>query len=851
MGTSSHISRRLRSEFVDPQLYVGGQGKIAGLLAELTEQKQIAKQAQALNESLNERLDHKEHELDSAYQQLKAMMVESGTLQDALDRGLRARFKLHSSTACLPSPSQTFLCAAVDRVMASREGPIRLSANQTLGQMWKHMNFAVINKERNRHLEEYAAVVKAKADQKRQLEAEKCMLKKELSELEQEHAVALEIIGGLQLGNAAVKLCGEEQATVKSSLETATGPRPWLDPQDTVGGKDSGSAWTFEDWLEPLELHRLLAPSFELMLKDKSSPKGLQNADGRRAFLAALGQQGNPDTIRAMLRAAPLLDALTTKIWDAVRAFSEQCISLAEGKARAREIAANAKKVDENAEPDMNDPETFTASPALRKLTYGPPHLFHSTLRDSVGSPSIDGLAAMCREHTVQADSDVEFLAPNYEIRTTSKLEWYIVADPDKAKEELGLDDWVAGGGHTPVDLGFRHVNSPNGEHFAPKIAEVNHKLSKIGDKEKLKLEHFCALRMYTGPIYIKYNFILRGAWSFYSNAFIDNYIKTSCRGNKYPTTMLYMCLGIQKLSRITKAQKVYRAPGGILPKAFFKLEADGFRGGIELGLMSTTTNREEAMKYAAYSGAPVLFEVQQGMVARGADISWLSQFPAEAEVLFGPLTVCEVYRVRAEGAFQIIELRPSTSGAAKASEMELLADEKICGMLQMLRKDPSLLDSMEQAIISKGVQPDQLAASEPTIQRSREYRTSMAVMSQAATELAEAYAKEADRAELLADSNPDGSDLTPRAIADHATSRSRRFAGEVMRYMGLESDAVKDVQGVERLFQYSSPERRERKEKTKARWGKIQKEADDTRVSLSAISVMRKKRTDVRTGFP
>ena len=47
---------------------------------------------------------------------------------------------------------------------------------------------------------------------------------------------------------------------------------------------------------------------------------------------------------------------------------------------------------------------------------------------------------------------------------------------------------------------------------------------------------------------------------------------------------------------------------------------------------MSTTTDKHEAMKYAMYSGAPVIFEVQQGMVAKGADISWLSQFPSEAE---------------------------------------------------------------------------------------------------------------------------------------------------------------------------------------------------------------------------
>ena len=57
------------------------------------------------------------------------------------------------------------------------------------------------------------------------------------------------------------------------------------------------------------------------------------------------------------------------------------------------------------------------------------------------------------------------------------------------------------GGGHTPVELGFRHVNGPMSEFFQDRIKVVNDKLRKAGDSEELSLEHFCALRMYTGPI--------------------------------------------------------------------------------------------------------------------------------------------------------------------------------------------------------------------------------------------------------------------------------------------------------------------------------------------------------------
>ena len=53
---------------------------------------------------------------------------------------------------------------------------------------------------------------------------------------------------------------------------------------------------------------------------------------------------------------------------------------------------------------------------------------------------------------------------------------------------------------------------------------------------------------------------------------------------------------------------------------------------------MSTTTNRDVAVGYAGgldASGAgstPMIFEFGQGMVNRGAELEWLSQYPGENE---------------------------------------------------------------------------------------------------------------------------------------------------------------------------------------------------------------------------
>ena len=50
--------------------------------------------------------------------------------------------------------------------------------------------------------------------------------------------------------------------------------------------------------------------------------------------------------------------------------------------------------------------------------------------------------------------------------------------------------------------------------------------------------------------------------------------------------------------------------------------------GGVEFAFMSTTTKREVALDYASRGKAGVIFEIMQGMVDRGADLSWLSQYP-------------------------------------------------------------------------------------------------------------------------------------------------------------------------------------------------------------------------------
>ena len=85
----------------------------------------------------------------------------------------------------------------------------------------------------------------------------------------------------------------------------------------------------------------------------------------------------------------------------------------------------------------------------------------------------------------------------------------------------------------------------------------------------------------------------------------------------------------IVKSSKLTLAAKVYRGvAGGKLPDAFWTPNEQNVRGGIEGAFLSTTLDQKVAFDYAGNNpGKPgIIFEVQMGMIDRGAELKWLSQ---------------------------------------------------------------------------------------------------------------------------------------------------------------------------------------------------------------------------------
>ncbi|KAK3273740.1 hypothetical protein CYMTET_18034 [Cymbomonas tetramitiformis] len=268
----------------------------------------------------------------------------------------------------------------------------------------------------------------------------------------------------------------------------------------------------------------------------------------------------------------------------------------------------------------------FTLSESNFTYSYSDLATFFGGLVKVLGTPSVVPSLEenMRREHVACADSVTEFTTGNYGITTTPKLEWEFVVTPQPA--------W-----QYPCET----VHARHPRQMAPldsflKVMEtINTQLEAAGHATLLR-EEVIALRLYTGPMFAKYNPLLRQVLS-----------GAEYTGNRYVNTIIAINSGILKLSKIQKAVKVFRGlSGGLLPDEFWHPNAHGVKGGVEMAFMSTTTSEEVALQYADSSDerkAAFVFEVQMGMVDRGADISPFSQYPHEKEIVFAPLTGMEV----------------------------------------------------------------------------------------------------------------------------------------------------------------------------------------------------------------
>jgi hypothetical protein len=112
------------------------------------------------------------------------------------------------------------------------------------------------------------------------------------------------------------------------------------------------------------------------------------------------------------------------------------------------------------------------------------------------------------------------------------------------------------------------------------------------------------------------------------------------------PVNVLFNGIGTEQAQALANVLKEHTTPRSLcgnsaharLSDQFFDKNIFNVAGGIELAFMSTTTDKNVAMSYMR-GKTGTIFEIQMGMIDKGADLSQLSQYPGESEILFTPLT--------------------------------------------------------------------------------------------------------------------------------------------------------------------------------------------------------------------
>jgi hypothetical protein len=119
-----------------------------------------------------------------------------------------------------------------------------------------------------------------------------------------------------------------------------------------------------------------------------------------------------------------------------------------------------------------------------------------------------------------------------------------------------------------------------------------------------------------------------------------------------FSSTVGYLVNGLRKLVRVNDeaSETVYRGVRGELPEAFWLKDAFGMVTATDFAFMSTSVDDNVCVGFMSKVDKNVLWEIRcseetsEGFHC-GADVSLLSQFPKEKEMLFPPLTMLKVLR--------------------------------------------------------------------------------------------------------------------------------------------------------------------------------------------------------------
>ena len=309
------------------------------------------------------------------------------------------------------------------------------------------------------------------------------------------------------------------------------------------------------------------------------------------------------------------------------------------------------KEAGHGAEATEAASETLPMPSAEERLHMSP----YATLRDMdeglmglLGPPSASTSPAMLEEHTGRPDARLQFTDPNYLITTTSAKEYYFVTAPTatKAIEERGGPgtEWPAEDKfHSETARARFPWRLATKEDVIAAREGVDYKLRTLGETP-INDEEIFAARLFTGPMALKYNAVLRGLPRTSPRPYA-RFVEL-CMGNCYEATLHCLNNAIVKLSRLSTACKLYRAlPTCRLAREQLLMDDALMRGTIDFGVQTATADEQAAFGHAKLSEPSILLEIEMGLVDRAADLSWLSMYPHEQMFAFPPLTALEPVR--------------------------------------------------------------------------------------------------------------------------------------------------------------------------------------------------------------
>eukprot|EP01052_Picozoa_sp_SAG31_P017584 SAG31_NODE_1210_length_9377_cov_21.101207_3_plen_1379_part_00 len=291
--------------------------------------------------------------------------------------------------------------------------------------------------------------------------------------------------------------------------------------------------------------------------------------------------------------------------------------------------------------------------------TFADTNTYFGGLVKLVGEPQKNVPEAVRKEHCHVKHgygmSRQVLTAGNYGVTFTPEKEYKFVSDPHFTEQmSCGIEK---GTNKVPILGGWRRpLNVLKLSDPKKAVQRIRQHFLKMGWSETAVTEdlyaslnvttiELIALRLYTGPMFVLYNGVLRAMAT-------DGIVRhghgagLSVKGC-FVSTLHSINSGVIKLSRLQPIGKIYRGMSGMkLPRSFIHPDAFGVRSGVEYAFMSTTMDRTIAEIYSRGSdpSAPSLvFEMEMGMVNRGAFLGWISQYPDEVEILLPPLTGLEV----------------------------------------------------------------------------------------------------------------------------------------------------------------------------------------------------------------